>query len=160
MRHFQHFILGLAFAGFLISGCADPKKDAKTPVGGDDAHHDHHDEHKHGPKGGEVFDVAGTDMEVECVAKYGQNLVIFNFYGDDGKTEQKIKCKMLTGSFKKGDVQTVEIPAVDAGDDGMAARFEIEDEDFALARKTAGVKIEFEIDGKKHTVEVPKDPHG
>ncbi|MCP4464707.1 MAG: hypothetical protein GY819_18085 [Planctomycetaceae bacterium] len=160
MRHFQHFILGLAFAGFLISGCADPKKEAKKPVGGADAHQDHHDEHRHGPKGGEVFDVAGTDMEVECVAKYGQNLVIFNFYGDDGKTEQKIKCKMLLGSFKKGDVQMVEIPAVDAGDDGMAARFEIEDEDFALARKTAGVKIEFEIDGKKHTVEVPKDPHG
>ncbi|MDG1806814.1 MAG: hypothetical protein P8I27_02840 [Pirellulaceae bacterium] len=160
MRHFQHFILGLAFAGFLISGCADPKKEAKKPVGDADAHQDHHDEHRHGPKGGEVFDVAGTDMEVECVAKYGQNLVIFNFYGDDGKTEQKIKCKMLLGSFKKGDVQMVEIPAVDAGDDGMAARFEIEDEGFALARKTAGVKIEFEIDGKKHTVEVPKDPHG
>ena len=67
MRHFQHFILGLAFAGFLISGCADPKKDAKTPVGGDDAHHDHHDEHKHGPKGGEVFDVAGAVTYSEAV---------------------------------------------------------------------------------------------
>lgn len=161
MRHFQHFILGLAFVGFLISGCADPKKDAKTPVGSKNTQHDdHHEGHEHGPKGGEVFKVAGTDIEVECVAKYRQNLVMFYFYGDDGKTEQKIKCKMLTGSFKKGDVQTVEIPAVDAGDDGMAARFEIENEDFAIARKTAGVKVEFEIDGKKHTLDIPKDPHG
>ena len=56
-------------------------------------------------------------------------------------------------------VESVDIPAIEP-EDGMSHRFEIEDEDFAIARKTAGVKLEMEIDGKKYTIDIPKDPHG
>lgn len=160
MKHAQYFILGLALLGCVFMGCGDAEKEAKKPVGQASSQHDDHHDHVHGPKGGEVFKVADAGIVVECVAKYGQNLVMFYVYGDDGKTAQKIKCDKMTGSFKKGDVQTVDIAAVDTDENGMSSRFEIENEDFALARKTSGVKLEFEADGKKHTVDIPKDPHG
>ena len=163
MRQAQYLILVIAVLGCVFSVCTDAKKGEKKPFGSsaqhDDHGHDHHD-HVHGPKGGEIVKVADAGMVVECVAKYGQNLVIFYLYNEDGKTPHKIKAEKIVGTFKKGEVQTVDIPAVDTGDAGESSRFEIENEDFALARKTTGVKIEFEADGKKHTVDVPKDPHG
>jgi hypothetical protein len=150
-------------AVLLVAGCSGEKAAGTRPVGtadaagsGDDSHGD---EHVHGPRGGEIFELAGTDMMLECVAKYRDNLVLFYLYEADGKTAKKVACEALTGSFLAGEVQTVSIPAVDTAD-GLSSRFEVEDEGFAIARKTRGVKIDFEIDGEQHTLEIPKDPHG
>ena len=41
----------------------------------------------------------------------------------------------------------------------MASRFEIENEQFAIAMKTTGAKLEIEIDGEVHTLQLDKDPH-
>ena len=153
----------VALMGCLWMGCTNTETETK-PVGAanpsDSAGHsaDSH-QHVHGPMGGEVFDVPGTDLKLECTAKYRDNLIMFYFYEQDAKTAKKIACEAIQGSFSAGDVKTLTIPATDT-EDGMASRFELEDEAFAIARKTTGVKLEFELDGKTLSIDIPKDPHG
>ena len=163
MRNLKYLVVVVALAGFVMAGCTDANKEAKKPVGTKDAkdssQHDDHG-HVHGPHGGEVFALKDAGITIECDAKYGQNLVMFFIYDNDAKTTKRIKCEKLTGSYSAGEVKTVSIPAVDTDDAGMSGKFEIEDEGFAIARKTTGAKIEFEVDGKKYTVDMPKDPHG
>jgi hypothetical protein len=163
VRNLKFLLTLVALSACLFLGCTETASKPK-PVGGAnaddaaghsaDAHH-----HVHGPMGGELFEVTGTDLKLECTAKYRDNLVMFYFYDQDAKTAKKIRCAELRGSYTAGDMKTVAIPATDA-EDGMASRFEIVDEAFAIARKTTGVKLEFELDGKTHTIDIPKDPHG
>ena len=161
MRSLKYLLTIVALTGVLFTGCAKDAKEAKKPVGTDSAGDHGHDDHGHvhGPHGGEVFEIEGQDFKIECAAKYGQNLVMFYIYEDDLKTSRKIKCEELTGSYSAGEVKSVSIPAMDA-EEGMASRFEIQDEGFAIARKTTGVKLEFEVDGNKISLDLPKDPHG
>jgi len=145
----------------MTMGCADSTKtkEQKKPVGNADATDDHGHDHVHGPMGGEVFDVAGMEMKIEVSAKYGQNLVIVAFYESDIKTAKKVKCEKLIGRIPANPDKEFEFEPIDT-EDGMSGKFEIENQDLAIARKTVGFVLEFEIDGKKHTIEIPKDPHG
>ena len=160
MKRFGYTLSALLMATCLLMGCS-PDSDVNTdvPVGpttGGDHHHGH--AHRHGPMGGELFEVADAKMNVECVAKYGQNLIIVQFYGEDAKTAHPIGCKKVIANYTFGTKKSVSLEGVDSDDDNCS-KFEIENEEFALARKSSGFELEFEYNGNKCTVDVPKDPH-
>ena len=159
MKNLKYVMTLVALVGLMITGCAKDAEEAKKPVGTDSGHSSHDHDHIHGPFGGEVFVMEDAGVTIECVAKYGDNLIMFYCYEDDIKTARKIKCDKIAGSFSAGEVKTVEIPATDLGDDGMASKFEIVDETFAIAMKTTGANLEVEIDGVKHSTKLDKDPH-
>ncbi len=151
----------ICIVALAIAGCSDvaPDSDAtRNPVtpGPTPDQHDHG--HAHGPKGGELFEIPAAGIKGEWVPKYGQDLIIFYIYEQDGKTEMPIKAEKLVGSFKIQEVETFDIPAVGV-DEGMASKFEIVDEKLALAMKTSGITLTVDIDGQTHTVELEKDPH-
>ena len=150
----------LCVAILVFAGCSDVKTDAdatQNPVSPDHSH-DHAHDHVHGPKGGEMFEIADAGIKGEWVAKYGQNLIIFYIYEEDGETEKPIKAEKLVGSFKVQEVESFDIPAVGV-DEGMASKFEIVDEKLALAMKTSGITLTVDIDGETHTIQLAKDPH-
>ncbi len=161
MRSVKYF-LALAsvvcMIGLTSVGCDDGNTEKKD-VGKKGASHDEHHTHIHGPMGGEVIEIDGVDFKLEVVAKYGQDLVAIAFYKDDLKTPHKIACEKLTARIPAMKDKEFMLAGVNT-EDGMASKFEIEDQDFAIARKTTGFKLEFEVDGKKHMVDIPKDPHG
>jgi len=156
-------LVGLFAVGLLLmSGCtgtdsSDSGSSAANvaPPSGDQGHH--HD-HVHGPNNGELFDVPDAGIKGEWVARYGDNMVTFFFYEEDGTTKKRIPTDLLTANRKITEVETFEIEAVDF-EDGAAHKFEIVDETFAIAMKTTGVNLEMDLDGKKHSVKLDKDPH-
>lgn len=160
---YLYVFVAIGLAGVLTIGCAGEGSKAKdNPVGkksGADDGHSHGHAHVHGPMGGEVENIPGTDMKLECYAKYGQDLVAFDIYESDLKTSKKVKCEKIIGRIAAAPDKEFVIEAVNL-EDGMASKFEIQDQDFAIARKSVGIKLEFEIDGKKYTVSFAKDPHG
>lgn len=141
---------------FLVAGCTPtpaPGKPAAKSSSGSSA-----SGHAHGPRGGELFSFADAGINGEWVAKYGDNMITFYFYGDDKKTERAVKANKLVASRKVTEVETFDIPAINLEND-MASRFEIVDEAFAIAMKTTGATLEIELDGVKHTTQLEKDPH-
>ncbi len=155
----------LALGLLVSSGCTpEPTNKPVVDSGGKDHGHDHgtgandHSGHTDGPKGGVMFTFGDSGIKGEVVPKYGDNLVTFYIYDADGKTERKIKADHLTASRKVGEVETFTIPAVSPSE-GMASRFELVDEKFAVAMKSTGATLEVEIDGVKHSTQLEKDPH-
>ncbi len=149
----------LAAAGLLlVAGCTPDQAAETKPVVNEAAGGDDHHDHVHGPKGGEMFEFAEAGLKGEWVARYGDNLVTVYIYGDDGKTANPIKADRLVASRKVKDVETWDLEAVNAAD-GMASKFEVVDEKFAIAMKTTGAGLEVEIDGVRHSTQLPKDPH-
>lgn len=145
--------------GLLISGCgekeADKKGDDKKVVKQDDSHGHGH---VHGPKGGEVFEFTDLGVRGEWVGKYSQDLIIVYIYDWYGKTEKPIKAEKLVGSFKVDETKSFDFVPTNAVD-GSASRFECQNEELALAMKSSGITLEVEVDGKKHSVKLAKDPH-
>ncbi len=117
-----------------------------------------HQGHAHGPRGGEMFSMPEAGLAGEWVARYGDNLVTVYVYEQDGKTPKKINAEKLVASRKVKDLELYELTAVDA-EGGMADKFELVDETFAIAMKTTGANLEVEIDGVKYSTKLDKDPH-
>lgn len=142
----------------LVTGCTPDTKASKSVVKKSSGNSGHDHDHAHGPMGGETFVFGETGINGEWVARYGDNLVTFYVYGEDKKTENPVKANKLIASRKVTEVETFDIPAINPNND-MASRFEIVDENFAIAMKTTGASLEIEIDGVKHSTVLQKDPH-
>ncbi len=164
MRSLKNYSVVIGMVAVLAIGCfssgCDEGKSAKKPVGETDVKKDDKSQGHapHGPMNGEIADIPGSDMIIECYAKYGMDLVAFAMYESDAKTSKKVKCDSFIGRIAAAPDKEFEIEAIDT-EEGLSGKFEIVDTDFAIARKKVGVKLEIEIDGKKYVVEFPKDPH-
>jgi len=144
--------------GLFLAGCgekkdeaANKKSDVMKPINDDHGH-------SHGPHYGEWFELKGADLWGEARIRAGDNLVTIYIYDKDQKTLKKIVADKLVASIAGKD-STIEIPAKQTDDGGATNEFEIVDEQLVMAFKTAGFKVDVEIEGKTYTGAVPKDPH-
>ena len=150
----------LAF-GMFLAGCGE-KKDEDTSTKKQSnvmkPSDDHHG-HDHGPHGGEWFEIKGLDAWGEAKIRAGDNLVKIYIYDQDKKTLKKIVAAKFIATVAGKEPKTVEIPPLQPDDNGATSAFEIVDEQLTMAFKTAGFKVNLDVDGKTYEGIVPKDPH-
>lgn len=159
-------LLTLALMAVLVSGCGDAKKDEdKNNDSGKAGHsdgHGHHHAHVHGPNGGETFDLSDFGVRGEWKANYSQNYVTIYTLSPEGKigsaAEKAIKATMV-GTVKVGDeTKTFEFKPA-ANPEGTASRYTCEGEDICIAMKNTGITLDVDVEGKKKTLKLDKDPH-
>ena len=165
--------LALCCAIGLFLGCNPEDGNGESNNNGTDNHehdHDHgengHDDghehgHEHGPNNGELFTFEPADFRGE-IAKSGgdeNQITIYLLYPNSDK-EYPVKADKIIVNHTQGrEPQTFELMAQNADDEGMAHEFSVSDQTIVMAYKAFGFEAELEVDGKKYTAKIAKDPH-
>lgn len=148
------------YAGCDNSNTDDHDHDHDGHGHGDHDHGDHgdhgHGVHVHGPNDGEVYEAHGYRFEV---AVDGDKLMIV-FLEDEGMAEKLVKVDMVEAVQTKGrDKQEFELKPTNADDDGMASKFELEDEKLGMVYQAFGFDMHIHSGEEHKDFTVPKNPH-
>ncbi len=144
----RSFVLILCAIGSLTwIGCdtkAAPPKIVAKPV--DDPAHSH----AHGPNGGIVFSLPGTEFKVEAITNKTNNLVQVFFLKLDAKANLPIKADKITVRTDKLGGKSFELKPVNPDANGLAAEFSLDDKDL---KSITALKPSMDviIDGKTYS---------
>ena len=152
----------LACLAFVI-GCGDTaekdKKSVENVSSGDDDGHGHvhggGHSHMHGPNGDVAFHIEEADLYAEITTNNQTRKAKITFCSADGHKEAAVKIENPKIAYAN---DSFDLTAVDPGEDGMASVYESEESDDLLALLKSRPNFEFEYEGKKLEVRLPR-PH-
>ena len=157
------YLLPLVAICVISVGCQPGEEggssDKKEQASNDHDDHDHDEggghSHAHGPNGDVVFHIDDAELHAEITTDKATKTAKITFCSEDGKNEEAVKISAARIFYED---MSFDLAAEGAGEDGAASVFVSEESDDLLTLIKSRPNFEFEMDGKKFEVRLPR-PH-